>query len=732
METTKECLKFNAECIEKDYSKHLELSQSVSQLNNKIYSSSISHSLPSISEQSNKKELQNISSLRDFLPCSSVSESLTTIPSKMPLITYPQCPYETALVNSRRRIPYSSCIERPIDIFEWKTRSSLSTKNEDLISSDILQLYETLLPSSENNSRWTKFLKKLTTILQKEWPDKKITVQAFGSTVNQLCTSESDVDVCITTIEKEHANTCKLAKVLANYGMERVVCVPHAKVPIVKIWDPKLSVACDMNINNTLALENTRMIKIYVEIDPRVRPLAMIIKYWAKKRILNDAAGGGTLSSYTWICMIINFLQMRKPPILPSLHQLPHEQNESSLIEGIDVSFFDDIDALKGFGEKNTESLGGLLFAFFRRYAYEFDYDHCVISVRHGHYLSKSAKGWHLTQNNRLCVEEPFNTKRNLGNTADDTTVKGLQIEFRRAFHLIANHCDLKEVCADYIFTNEENIYKINPCSHPLYYQISKSSYSSNALHPKNDTYYYKNNYNIQRFQYQQCSNYMNYFSLNTYGLEFLYFSNPPDKSIYYDSKSHTFFYYISGIGPDGLMKYYPVVKENHLLSSQDIFHSPFPLWKRDQNICNLEGHYIQKTKTSLNCSPYSIYHEKESTDSESFSNFSFIPQFIPLAKDDVSCELAIAEEKELNEFHKEFISNSEKSCNIPCKYLSEDQVSEFTPEAVSLDNYRNSKTIDSYSNFYFVPEEMQLQSNNFSSFYESKINTSTILSNNG
>lgn len=62
--------------------------------------------------------------------------------------------------------------------------------------------------------------------------------------------------------------------------------------------------------------------------------------------------------------MIINFLQMRKSPILPSLHQLPREQNESTLIEGIDVSFFDDIDTFKGFGEKNTES-GGLLFIFF-------------------------------------------------------------------------------------------------------------------------------------------------------------------------------------------------------------------------------------------------------------------------------------------------------------------------------------------------------------------------------
>lgn len=74
--------------------------------------------------------------------------------------------------------------------------------------------------------------------------------------------------------------------------MSKVVCVASAKVPIVKVWDPELELACDMNVNNTLALENTRMIKTYVQIDERVRPLTMIIKYWTKQRILNDA---GTL-----------------------------------------------------------------------------------------------------------------------------------------------------------------------------------------------------------------------------------------------------------------------------------------------------------------------------------------------------------------------------------------------------------------------------------------------------
>jgi len=72
-------------------------------------------------------------------------------------------------------------------------------------------------------------------------------------------------------------------------GMQEVVCVRSAKVPIVKIWDPELKLACDMNVNNPLALENTRMVLTYVEIDERVRPLAMVIKYWTRRRIINDA-----------------------------------------------------------------------------------------------------------------------------------------------------------------------------------------------------------------------------------------------------------------------------------------------------------------------------------------------------------------------------------------------------------------------------------------------------------
>jgi len=68
--------------------------------------------------------------------------------------------------------------------------------------------------------------------------------------------------------------------------------------------------------------------------------------------------------------------------------------------------------------------------------------------------ISKEDKGWHLLQNNRLCVEEPFNTSRNLGNTADDTSFRGVHMELRRAFKAISGG-DLELCCEQYEYPPE-------------------------------------------------------------------------------------------------------------------------------------------------------------------------------------------------------------------------------------------------------------------------------------
>ncbi|EZF29602.1 hypothetical protein H101_06735 [Trichophyton interdigitale H6] len=384
------------------------------------------------------------------------------------------CKYETGMAHFRRRMPYSLGSDMLPDE-PGPLKEKLEPEKEAKLSRDIKELYQKLLPSPESEERRVKFVRKLEKLLDTQWPGNEIKVNVFGSSGNKLCTSDSDVDICITTPSKCFEPVCVLADFLAKSGMERVVCVSHAKVPIVKIWDPELQVACDMNVNNTLALENTRMIKTYVELDDRIRPLAMLVKHWTKRRILNDAALGGTLSSYTWICLIINFLQTRIPPIVPSL-QKRVAQSEGST-DGSSItsttsctstysSFDDDVEKLGGFGDDNKSTLGELLFQFFRYYAHEVDYEKNVMSVRHGKLISKEEKGWHLLQNNRLCVEEPFNTSRNLGNTADDTSFRGLHQELRRAFKAISEG-NLDECCEQYEYPPEEERVWERPAPQP-------------------------------------------------------------------------------------------------------------------------------------------------------------------------------------------------------------------------------------------------------------------------
>jgi len=188
-------------------------------------------------------------------------------------------------------------------------------------------------------------------------------------------------------------------------------------------------------------------------------------------------AFGGTLSSYTWICLIIAFLQQRDPPIVPALHQ-----NRAKLLkkDGTKSEFADDLDKLRGFGAKNKDNLAVLLFHFFRFYAHEFDYDKYAISIRLGKLLTKTEKRWHLGTNNMLCIEEPFNIIRNLGNTADDTSFRGLHMELRRAFDLIAEG-KLGQCCEQFVFPKEEERVwqKPAPAPRPILVRSSSQQYAN-------------------------------------------------------------------------------------------------------------------------------------------------------------------------------------------------------------------------------------------------------------
>ncbi|KAJ2716428.1 hypothetical protein H4R19_000660 [Coemansia spiralis] len=332
-------------------------------------------------------------------------------------------------------------------------RAALPTGLEKSLTAQILHTYETrLFPSAESIEVKRAFIEKFATILVTEFPEWEVDIHVFGSSVNGLGTSRSDVDICLTTEHRELEDIFVLNKALRKHQM-RTYCIPRARVPIVKIWDPELRIASDINVNNTIALHNTRMLQTFVAIDGRVRPFVMAVKHWTKCREINDAAFGGTLSSYAWVNLAIHFLQTRNPPILPVLHPpAPSLDAEECRAAGeVDLSFNDDIAELREFGRANAESLGFLLYAFFRTYAYEFDYRHQVVSLRNGCFLTKAQKGWDSGRPARIfCIEEPFSTWLNLGHSANTVSVEGIRREFQRAFAILRDGGSYDHVCEIY------------------------------------------------------------------------------------------------------------------------------------------------------------------------------------------------------------------------------------------------------------------------------------------
>lgn len=190
----------------------------------------------------------------------------------------------------------------------------------------------------------------------------------------------------------------------------------------------------DICAGNALAVENTRLLREYCNADERVVKLCLLVKSWAKARGLNDAYRG-TLSSYCYTLMCINFLQRRQPPILPCLQDAKWNSNPKRLVNGWDCSF-----AEIHYGmfpdPPNRESLGHLLYHFFLHFACVHDYSRDVLSVRTGGKINKRAKGWTTRvgrERHLVCVEDPLETSHDLGRNVDKHSLRVLRHEFSRA-----------------------------------------------------------------------------------------------------------------------------------------------------------------------------------------------------------------------------------------------------------------------------------------------------------
>lgn len=153
---------------------------------------------------------------------------------------------------------------------------------------------------------------------------------------------QTDVGLVTELLDSAHASLLPLPE--TNF---HVKMLPRARIPIIKLTMPPtpsvpFGMSCDIGFENRLALENTRLLRTYSLVDPRLRTLVLFreryaagsvlvslrvrltsvlqpppVKVWTKRRKINNPYRG-TLSSYGFVLLVIHFLaQVKKPPVLP-------------------------------------------------------------------------------------------------------------------------------------------------------------------------------------------------------------------------------------------------------------------------------------------------------------------------------------------------------------------------------------------------------------------------------
>nr|CAD7585501.1 unnamed protein product [Timema genevievae] len=333
---------------------------------------------------------------------------------------------------------------------------------------------EVEFPADEKLSISSKICKDLDTIFRHDYAHCKTRV--FGSLVTGLAFKGSDIDVLLdanyyinrgqSTVSLEHSVMEEMVKTARKqlqghpYLFRCVLAIPKAKVPLVKFFHRPTEMNCDLSFRNALGVQNSILIRFYLSLDPRIKPLLFILKYWSQK---NDLSGSGKLTNYALAMMILFYFQQLDDPIIPSVFDLQNLCQNKRYIDGWECSFTEDTSKLKPIS--NLSSIPELLHGFFKYYGH-FDFGFKVICPLLGHTVRKSAfekldelpsemnklkekiqcdAELGLKVDSPICIQDPFELNRNL--------TSGTSLKIAENFKNFCLACE--KLCNDSLLNDE-------------------------------------------------------------------------------------------------------------------------------------------------------------------------------------------------------------------------------------------------------------------------------------
>ncbi|XP_053530544.1 poly(A) RNA polymerase GLD2 [Ictalurus punctatus] len=313
---------------------------------------------------------------------------------------------------------------------------------KDKLSQQILDLFHTCEQQSEDLEKKEFCRAQLQIDIQRLFPCARIFLA--GSSLNGFGSRTSDADLCLVVQEGPINQKTDAVYILSlvqkllykTSYIERPQLI-RAKVPILKFKDRVSGVEFDLNVNNTVGLRNTFLLRTYAYLEKRVRPIILVIKKWASHHRINDASRG-TLSSYTLVLMVLHYLQTLPDPVIPCLQKdYPECFNPVMDIHLVPEGPKN----IPPFVSKNQSSLGDLLLGFLKYYATVFRWDKYIISVREAKALPK-ANCWEW-RSKFLYVEEPFDGSNTARAVHEKIKFDAIKAVFAESWQVLQERKDL-------------------------------------------------------------------------------------------------------------------------------------------------------------------------------------------------------------------------------------------------------------------------------------------------
>ncbi|CAF1021580.1 unnamed protein product [Brachionus calyciflorus] len=221
------------------------------------------------------------------------------------------------------------------------------------------------------------------------------------------------------------------------YDIKSLKTITNTRCPVVRFHHDKANINCDLSLNNFLAVENSKLLKLYFDMEPELRKLVFVLRYWFKQKNLYST---NKFNSYTIIWMILYYLQVKKIGYLPTVDDLSKITSKVVEIHGWNCAFEEKIDKIKSnFPLQNFTPLGSindLLKGFFEFYS-QFSFNDKIIQTRWAT-LSTDLKKTDLSKlSNFINIQDPFDLNHNLTFSIPKSTFEKFQLESKGSNELL-------------------------------------------------------------------------------------------------------------------------------------------------------------------------------------------------------------------------------------------------------------------------------------------------------